>query len=184
VRTAGLNGIAAMTGYVLAASRLDLIQQADRSFAFVTGVPGAADAAAASDLAVEPVVFGRYRLARAETKADVTRGVNIMATLAGFNTGSALVIVNGRVLSVGTFEPPDMVLERAKAMRRKKRKRAGVVIIGPREALTEDIVKAAADVNLSGVIVTFGSAERPPHKGPVVALADKLGLLIAGAGIP
>lgn len=184
IRVAGLNGIAAMTGYVLAASRLDLIQQADRSFAFVTGVPGVVEAPSTNEFAVEPVVFGRYRLARDETKADVRRGVNIMGVLAAFNTGSALVIIDGRVLAVGTFEPPDMVLERARAMRRKRRKRAGVVIIGPREALTEDIVKAAAAVNLSGIIVTFGSAERPPHQGSVVTLADRLGLLIAGAGIP
>jgi DUF1009 family protein len=186
VRTAALDGIAAMSGFVLAANRLELVQRADRSFAFITGVPdkAAPELATGGVGGVDPVVFGRYKLKKPAHMQDVTRGVHIMSTLSAFNTGSALVIVNGRVLSVGTFESPEAVLARAKDMRRRKRKRAGVLIIGPRESLSEAIVTAAADARLAGIIVTFGAADRPPHKGPVVAHADSLALFIAGAGIP
>lgn len=184
VRAAGLNGVGAMSGYVLAANRLELMQRADRTFIFVTGLPAPAAADTSAPLApVEPVIFGRYKI-KPPHRDDVTRGVHIMTTLSAFGTGTALVLINGRVLSVGTFDAPEYVVARAKSMRRSSRKRAGVLIIGPREALSEDIVKAAAEARLDGIIVTFGSADRPPHRGPVVAQADQLGLFLAGAGIP
>lgn len=185
-RIAGLDGIAALSGFVLAANRLELVQRADRNFVFVTGVPGkVADVGGGENgvPAVEPVVFGRFKVKKPAHVADVTRGIDIMSTLTAFNTGSALVVVNGRVLSVGTFESPEDVLARASALRRNKRRRDGVVIIGPREALSDEIVTAAASTGLAGIIIAFGSADRPPHRGPVVAHADQLGLFIAGAGI-
>lgn len=185
-RIAALDGIAALSGFVLAANRLELVQRADRNFVFITGVPGKIGEAGGdvvASRAAEPVVFGRYKLKNPDHVADVARGIDIMSTLANFNTGSALVIVDGRVLSVGTFEAPEDVLARASALRRNKRRRCGVVVIGPREAVSEEIVTAAASAGLSGVIIAFGDADRPPHKGPVVAHADQLGLIIAGAGL-
>ncbi len=185
-RIAGLDGVAALSGFVLAANRLELVQRADRNFVFVTGVPGKAAEPGSSETqsrAVEPVVFGRFKVKKPAHVADVTRGIDIMSTLAAFNTGSALVVVNGRVLSVGTFESPQDVLARASALRRNKRRRDGVVVIGPREAVSEEIVTAAASAGLAGVIIAFGDADRPPHRGPVVAHADQLGMFIAGAGI-
>lgn len=186
VRAAGLDGIAAMTGYVLAANRLELVQRADRNFVFVTGIPATltAEKSAATHFTVDPVVFGRFKLKKPSHVADVTRGVRIMSVLSSFGTGSALIIVDGRVLSVGTFESPEMVLARARDLRRRNRTRQGVLIIGPREALSEPMITAAAEAGLAGIIVTYGSADRPPHKGPVVAHADGVGLFIAGAGIP
>ena len=63
------------------------------------------------------------------------------------------------------------------------KKRSGVAVIGPREALDEPTLEAAAACGLAGVIVMFGREDRPQHKGAVAAKADALGLFIAGAAI-
>lgn len=185
---ARLSGIAAMSGYVLAASRFELIHAAERERIFVAGVTD--DAAPVSVVAavgaaarrIEPLVFGGVDPASG-LDGDMQRGMRIMGTLTRFGTGSALVIRQGRVLSIGTNEPPREVIAQAEAFTKASKKRSGVAVIGPREALDEPMLEAAAACGLAGVIVMFGHEDRPQHKGAVAAKADALGLFIAGAAL-
>ncbi len=176
-----LAGIAAMSGYVLAASRFELIHAAERSRVFVVGVAdhSHAEPPRMGDEA-DPLVFGKFD-PRPTAKADMQRGMRIMSTLAQFETGTALVLRGGRVLSIGASEPPVSVISRASAFFKAKRKPAGVAVIGPRDALDETLIEAAAACGLEGVIVMYGRADRPQHRGAVVERADALGLFIAGA---
>ena len=183
VADARLSGIAAMSGYVLAANRLELIRAAEREDVFVTGIPVdmiPMSAQSANAPFNAPMIFGGIN-PPSTAHADIHRAVGIMSTLAQFATGSAMVIRKGRVVSIGASEPPLDVIERGSGFFKVSRTRAGIAIIGPREALDEAIVDAAAVAGLAGVIVMFGREDRPQHRGAVVAKADALGLFLAGA---
>lgn len=183
VADARLSGIAAMSGYVLAASRFELIHAAERERIFVAGVAGTTTVPPPLSRApIEALVFGGVDPS-ASIQGDVQRGMRIMGTLAKFDAGSAVVIRNGRVLSIGAHEAPSAVIGRAAGFIRDSGKRSGVAVIGPREAIDEALIAAAAAAGLSGLVVMFGREDRPQHKGAVAAKADALGLFIAGADI-
>lgn len=179
---AGLSGIAGLAGQVLGAQRFEMVERADRARIFIAGVDEAATAPAAKaqpSTPIEPIIFGRVSIPE-ELAPDVERGVRIMGELERFATGTALVTVGGRVLSVGANEPSADVLQRSRGwLKRKKRK--GVMVIGPREGLDEALVRAAAACGLAGIVVMFGPGDGPKHKGPVLDVADRFGLFIAGA---
>lgn len=186
VADARISGIAALSGNVLAASRFELIHAAERERIFVTGIAGEAApsaTAASSNRPIDTLVLGGVDPV-AGAEADMQRGTRIMGTLARFGTGTALVINKGRVLSIGANEAPVDVIERAGAFRHSGKKKSGVVIIGPREALDEQMIEAAAAAGLSGLVVMYGREDRPQHRGAVSTRADALGMFIAGAAIP
>ncbi|MEQ1717882.1 MAG: UDP-2,3-diacylglucosamine diphosphatase LpxI [Hyphomicrobium sp.] len=178
----GLSGIAGLTGEVLAANRYEMVDRADRAQIFITGV-GAADpgAPASPEPAprIEPIVFGRLAIPP-ERVSDVENGVRIMGALADFATGSALVIAGGRVVAVGAGESSADVIQRARSYFNRKRRNA-VLIVGASEALDEALIRAAAAAGLAGVIVMFGPGDGPRHKGPVLDVADRFQMFIAGA---
>ena len=183
VAEARLSGIAAMTGNVLAASRLELIHAAERDGVFVSGVT--ADMAPSEAQAVEtafsdPMVFGNINPPSA-ARPDIHRAAGIMGTLAQFATGSAMVIRKGRVVAIGASEEPLEVIKRGARVIKSSRGRAGFAVIGTRHALDEAILEAAAESGLAGVVVMFGREDRPQHRGAVVARADALGLFLAGS---
>lgn len=179
VVAAGLSGIAGMTGAVLAANRFEMVERADRAQVFVAGTSFAAPAPAIPNGPIEPIVFGGKSIPL-ERARDVDKGVRIMGVLGDFATGSALVIAGGRVIAVGTRESAADVLRRAAPYVHSKRRNA-VMFVGPREALDEPLMRAAAAVGISGVIVIFGRGDGAAHKGPVLEVADRFGLFIAGA---
>ncbi|MEQ1669852.1 MAG: UDP-2,3-diacylglucosamine diphosphatase LpxI [Hyphomicrobium sp.] len=190
VADARLSGIAAMSGYVLAASRFELISAAERQRVFVAGVSdamaqGALSAAAYrgdSSVDSDALVFGGIDPQPA-VLADIQRGMRIMSTLAEFGTGSALVIRKGRVYSIGAGESPVEVIERAAAFFKPSRKPSGVAVIGHRQALDDAIIDAAAVAGLEGLIVMYGREVRPQHHGAIVARADAAKLFIAGGQV-
>lgn len=178
---AGLAGIAGLSGEVLAASRFEMVERADKAQIFVTGVSSreSSQDAGRSSAPIEPIIFGRVSIGE-DFDRDVERGVRIMGELEAFNTGTALVILQGRVLSVGANEPPIEVLQRSRGWLKRK-KRSGVVVLAAREALDEPLVRAAASFGLAGIVVMFGPGDGPKHKGPVLDVADRFGVFIAGA---
>lgn len=186
---AQLSGLAVMAGKVLAADRLALIEEADKNTVFVVGVEDAAQPAGAiaagarSNAALDPVVLGAVR-PDARASDMLTRGADIIAELAAFRTGSAVVLRDRRVLAVGASEVPREVVARAAALVRKRRRKRGIVVLGPREPLDEALVSAAAEARLEGILVMYGNVDRPRHSGPVLELADRLGLFVAAAAMP
>lgn len=186
VADARLSGIAAMSGHVLAASRFELINAAERDGIFVLGLSDDAQAAVApASIKLtdpDPLVFGKIDPAKS-IKPDALRGVAIMSTLAQYAVGTALVIRKGRVLAIGTSEPSGDVLERAAHYYKAGRRRAGIAVIVHRTPVDESLIEAVAAQGLEGVIVMFGREDRPQHKGSIVARADALGIFIAGAPV-
>lgn len=179
--SAGLSGIAGLTGAVLSANRFEMVERADRAQIFISGVSATevAGRERARHAEIDPIIFGSKGIAP-EHVGDVVKGVGIMGVLSDFSTGSALIIAGGRVLSVGASEPPIDVLKRALPYINRKRHNA-VAIIGAREAIDEPLIRAAAAAGLAGVILMFGPGDGPPHKGPVLEVADRFGLFVAGA---
>lgn len=186
VADARLDGIAAMSGHVLAASRFELIHAAERDRIFVVGVPDEpladTDHATTRLVDTDPLVFGKID-PPAAIKADIQRGVAIMSTLAQFSVGTALVIRKGRVLAIGTHELSASVIERATQFYKASRKPKGLAVIGHRTPVDETLIEAIAAAGLEGLIVMFGREDRPQHKGSIVARADALGIFIAGAPV-
>jgi DUF1009 family protein len=176
---AGLSGIAGLTGEVLAANRYEMVNRADRAQIFITGVGEVEAPEIETAASIEPIVFGSVAIG-AERMSDVETGVRIMDTLAEFATGSALVIAGGRVLAVGAGENPGDVIQRAVPYFNRKRRNA-ILIVGAREALDEPLIRVAAAAGLAGVIVMFGPGDGPRHKGPVLEVADRFDMFIAGA---
>lgn len=179
---AGLGGIAGLAGEVLAAGRFEMVERADRARVFVMGVQAPADPALDADAqpAIEPIVFGRIGIGDEEI-ADVERGVRIMGELDTFDTGTAILLKRGRVLTVGATETPMEILQRSRGWLKRRKRRCGVMVLGAREALDEALLRAAAATSLAGVVVVFGPGDGPAHKGPVLDVADRFGLFIAGA---
>lgn len=178
---AGLGGIAGLAGEVLAVGRFELVQRADRARVFVMGVQAPPDPEPPTGQpGIEPIVFGRIGIADEEA-ADVARGVRIMGELDNFDTGTAILLQRGRVLAVGATETPMEVLQRCRGWLKRRKRRSGVMVLGAREALDEALLRAAAATSLAGVVVVFGPGDGPAHKGPVLDVADRFGLFIAGA---
>lgn len=176
---AGLAGVAGLAGEVLAAKRFEMVERADRAQIFITGFPAVETPPAPVDMEIEPIVFGG-RSVPSERAHDVEKGVRIMGTLGEFDTGTALVITKGRVVAVGTTEPPLDVVKRARSYLG-GRNGSAVLILGPREALDEMLIRAAAAAGIGGIVTMFGRGDGPRHKGPVLDIADRFGLFIAGA---
>ncbi|MGE0053654.1 MAG: LpxI family protein [Hyphomicrobium sp.] len=180
VIAAGLAGIIGASNQVLAASRFEMLERADRAHIFIAGIPAppAPETLPEPDV-VEPIVFGGYSIPP-ECVSDVETGVHIMGTLDAFSTGSAVVIAHGRVLAIGAREPSAQVLERARPFLKRK-KSDGVLIISPNESLDEPLIRQAAASGIAGIIVMFGPGDGAAHKGPVLDVADRFRLFVAGA---
>ena len=173
--SAGLAGIAAMSGHVLVGEKPALTGAADEAGLFVIGVSDALDAEAGPETAggrVEALPLGAIK-PKAALNRDIARGVNVMRVLDTFGTGSALVVRKKRVLAIGAGEPPGDVLARVTA---KDRQRAGVALLSPRYELDDVVVRCAAGAGLEGVIVLS-----PADKQAAAALdlAGKLGMFVA-----
>ena len=179
VVAAGLAGIAGASGEVLAASRFEMLERSDKAQIFIAGVAPPVVTAQPPSAPIEPIVFGGYTIAP-ERARDVDTGVRIMTVLEDFRTGSALVIANGRVLAIGTDEPSTQVVERARPFLKRKAG-AGVLVIGPEEALDELLIRQAAACGIAGIVVVFGPGDGAPHKGPVLDVADRFRVFVAGA---
>jgi DUF1009 family protein len=183
---AGLAGIAAMTGHVLAANRTELVERADRAGLFVTGVEGGALTERLNQpgraAAAAPIYFGG-NTPSAKIAADVDRGMGVMSTLDSFGSGTALVACRRRVLAIGSDEKPADVMLRAKRFIKLTRQRQGVVVVGSREPLDAELINAAADAGFAGIIAMYSSAVGPQHMVPMIDLAQKRGLFIGSAEI-
>jgi DUF1009 family protein len=175
---AGLAGIAAMSGYVLAAERSDMIRLADERGLFVAGVSFPASGREA--LVSEPSGITMRGSVRASERAsaEIDRAKGILSVLSAFKTGSAVVIVNGRVIAIGTNEAPQDVIARAGALRQNRKRRAGVAVVGGTYSVAPAVVEAAAKANLAGIALLECDEALPSE---AVQVADRLGLFVAVA---
>ena len=176
----GLAGMAVMAGHVLAASRGELIARADADCRFIVGVDdavlgNASKAVAAGDVSLH---FRGTSRPSAPVLADAQAGVRMMRDLTEFETGSAVLLARGRVLAIGAAERPlDVIARWAQFLARKRR--AGVVVMGPGEELNGALAEIAAGANVAGFVILTAAGETPRVPASVAAIAGKLGLFIA-----
>jgi DUF1009 family protein len=175
---AGLAGIAVMSGYVLAAERSDMIRLADEHELFVAGVSLPASAPKTFVFEATSITMRGSVRASERVVAEIDRAKGILSALSAFKTGSAVVIINGRVIAMGTNEAPQDMISRAGALRQNRKRPAGVAVVGEAYGLDPVIVEAAGKANLAGIASTgYGARDELP--AGVVTLADRLGLFVA-----
>lgn len=175
---AGLAGIAVMAGHVLAAERDQMVKLADDRGIFIFGIRDEAQktgAQVAPSRTGQMVGIGSVPVA-AGTAGDAARAVGILSALSEFNTGSAVVIDGGRVITVGAREPANEVVSRVASLRGSNRRRKGIAAIGAGEQLDETLVQTVSDTNLIGIVSFAG---HPEPKDGVIRLADKLNVFVA-----
>ena len=64
-----------------------------------------------------------------------------------------------------------------------RKRRSAIVVLGPQTALDAKLIEAAAHIRLQGVILTFGAGDGPRHTGPILDIADRLRLFVAGTPV-
>jgi DUF1009 family protein len=181
IAAAGLAGVAVMAEHVLAAERERMIAMAEALGVFVAGIPQAAvHNARSEDTASGAVSWLGAVSMDARATADVRRAAGILAACLRFDTGTAVVIDHGRVIAVGTAEPPVEVVERAASLRKGER-RWGVVVIASPQRLDETLLRTV-DKNKFAGVATVGDSMNTAIGGSIVQLADSLGLFISEAG--
>ena len=175
---AGLAGIAVMADQVLAAHRAEMVAAANADGLFFTGTPDEADAGSTRALRADhcrPIILTDRDLDPREQE-DLRKAIGILSTLTELQTGTALVIIENRVIVVGTDEPARDVVARGESIRRPRR-RKGLAAIGPRASIDDATVRAAHAANLAGIVVAHASPAALPAAS-VIALANTLGLFI------
>ncbi len=156
VLAAGLVGIAAEAGWVIAAQRAELFARASAAQIFVVGVARAASIENQSDRSAlaQSALTGPLRDTPQAWQRDVTLGCDVIATLASFDIAASLVVRQSRVISIGVNETPNAVLARTYPARRGLfRGRSGAMIIDQTCALDDALFGAIAKVGLAVCIV-------------------------------
>ena len=187
-----LRGLAALPGAIAAARRGDdgllsfLVREFERE-GFV--VEGADEVAASLTLNTGPL--GRLR-PKPEHLADITRALLAARAIGALDAGQGAVSCDGLILALEAQEGTDAMLGRVanlpKEIRGDRANRRGVLakVCKPGQETRVDLptigprtVREASDAGLAGIV---GEASRilVLERHEVVALADELGLFIAG----
>jgi DUF1009 family protein len=182
---AGLNGIAVEAGRVLVASRFDTIFRADEAQVFISGCEDRAPVDEAHEDEAALPGFSLSRLgwigARARHQADIARGAAVVAALAPFHAGQAVVVVRRHVLAVEAGEGVAEMLERASRLkqwgRATARRRSGVVVLADARDLSREFVQKVARAGFDGIAVMDGVYAQE-HVRNAVQCADHEGLFV------
>lgn len=121
-----------------------------------------------------------------ENNTDVAAGMKVAKTLGVLDVGQATIVQQGIVLGVEAIEGTDALLSRAASLRRKGRGGVLVKASKPQQerrldlpTIGEKTVLNAYKAGLEGIAVEAG-ASMIVNRDEAVALADRLGLFIAG----
>lgn len=121
-----------------------------------------------------------------ENNADIAAGMKVAKTLGALDVGQAAVVQQGIVLGVEAVEGTDALLSRASGLRRKGRGGVLVKASKPQQerrldlpTIGEKTVLNAYKAGLEGIAIEAG-ASMIVNRDEAVALADRLGLFIAG----
>jgi UDP-2,3-diacylglucosamine hydrolase len=128
----------------------------------------------------------------ARDRADIARGVALLAAMGPFDVGQAVVVVDNYVLAIEAAEGTDHMLARIAELRREGRVRSavgtGVLVKVPKPAqdrrfdlpaIGPSTVAGAARAGLAGIAVMAGAAviAEPAEVG---ATADRAGIFVTG----
>lgn len=126
-------------------------------------------------------------------RADIARGLALIAAIGAFDIGQAVVVANNNVLAVEAAEGTDQMLARIAALRREGRirlpARSGVLVKGPKPgqdrrldlpSIGTGTVQAAAAAGLAGIAVEAAGAITADLQA-MIRVADAAGLFFVGA---
>jgi UDP-2,3-diacylglucosamine hydrolase len=128
----------------------------------------------------------------ARDRADIARGVALLAAMGPFDVGQAVVVADSYVLAIEAAEGTDHMLARVAELRREGRVRSavgtGVLVKVPKPAqdrrfdlpaIGPSTVAGAARAGLAGIAVMAGAAviAEPAEVG---ATADRAGIFVTG----
>ncbi|MBT4046145.1 MAG: LpxI family protein, partial [Rhodospirillaceae bacterium] len=125
----------------------------------------------------------------ADDRADIARGMAVVAELGRLDIGQAAVVRDGYVLAVEAAEGTDAMLERCAQFRGAVR--GGVLVKRPKPDQERRVdlptigvptVGAAAAAGLKGIAVEAGGA-LVTDRAAVAAAADKLGIFVCGIAL-
>lgn len=150
---------------------------------------GVADVA--PEVLVPEGVLGRLQ-PTARDRADIARGLEMLAALGPFDVGQAAVVANQHVLAVEAAEGTDNMLARLVEMRAQRRVTTapgtGVLVKAPKShqdrrfdlpAVGPQTVANAARAGLGGIAVVAGHAIIA-EPAEMIAAADRAGLFLIG----
>jgi len=128
----------------------------------------------------------------ARDEADIKCGFELIAAMAPFDVGQAVVVADNRVLAVEAAEGTDRMLDRLAALRAEGRlripERTGVLIKSPKSmqdrrfdlpSLGPQTVEKAAQAKLAGIAVAAGET-LIAEPSRVADAADRAGLFVIG----
>lgn len=162
---AGLAGIGVEAGGVVVVRREETMARADAAGVFIAGIDGLAPATGeAPGIAPTPAdaadtawrVFGAAK-ASARVLGDAERGAEVMAAVAPFQIGRAVVLSRRYVLGVEAGEGVEALLGRVGGLRqwgaRGSRRRSGVVVLATLADLTPHVAALAAEAGLAAIAI-------------------------------
>jgi UDP-2,3-diacylglucosamine hydrolase len=148
----------------------------------------------APDVIVPNGVLGRYHPSSRD-RADIARGLNLLAALGPFDVGQATVVADNHVLAVEAAEGTDNMLRRLAELRGQGRVTAlqgvGVLVKAPKPsqdhrfdlpAIGSQTIANAASAGLAGVAVAAGSTIIA-DAAEVLAAADRAKIFVAGVSL-
>jgi DUF1009 family protein len=127
-----------------------------------------------------------------DDRADIAKGLDLIATISRFDVGQGAIVARGHVLAVEGIEGTDGMLQHAAALRGKGRirssDRAGVLVKMPKRGqdlrfdlptIGPDTVAGVAAAGFGGIAVAAGQTI-VVDIDRVIAEADRAGLFVAG----
>ena len=127
-----------------------------------------------------------------EDRADIDKGLELIATISRFDVGQAAIVARGHVLAVEGIEGTDGMLRHAADLRGKGRirsdERTGVLVKMPKRGqdlrfdlptIGPDTVAGVAAAGFGGIAVAAGQTI-VVDIGRVIAEADRAGLFVVG----
>lgn len=156
---AGLAGIAVLENATMAARRDALIANADESQLFIEGCADNSDvhidkAPFTGDLSF--VQLGGIALTRRDD-IDLRQAVGVLEAIAPYEVGGAVAVARNHVLAIEVGEGLQSFMERLKSLRqwrgRIMDKQVGMAIFGHAQPFGTDLISAAHEAGLQGVII-------------------------------
>jgi UDP-2,3-diacylglucosamine hydrolase len=182
---AGLAGIAVEAGSVLVLGREAAVQAADAKRVAIEGLASRtnSESLAGSAEAHDGRLVGRLRPAQRD-RVDMAKGLAALQRLAGFETGSAVVVARAYVLAFAASETVSAMLDRVRALRQwgmRGNRRLGVLVcradaLGDGAAL-QQMCEQAALQGLAGIAMA-GTPEALAPCEDAARIADEHGLFL------
>jgi DUF1009 family protein len=129
-------------------------------------------------------------------RADITRGLEVLAALGPLDVGQAVVVADGYVVAVEAAEGTDAMLERVAALRGSGRLKTpagvGVMVKAPKRgqdrrfdlpSIGPRTIAGVADAGLAGLAVAAGGAI-VAEPGEIVRVADRRNVFMVGFDEP